>query len=87
MKRNKKKEKKALKKSKAAKGNGEQEGEKGAAGLTSNLERQTALDLLNNPEAKGRGLVASNREKKEPVTRSQTISRGECSGQKMPDSS
>jgi hypothetical protein len=87
MKRSKKKEKKALKKSKAAKGNGEQEGEKGAAGLTSNPEKQTALDLLNNPEAKGRGLVASDREKKEPVTRLQTTSRGECSGQKMPDSS
>ncbi len=48
-KRNKKKEKKALKKNKAAKGASEREGEKGAAGLTSNLEKQSALDLLNNP--------------------------------------
>ncbi len=85
-KRNKKKEKKALKKSKAVKGASEREGEKGAAGLTSNLEKQTALDLLNNPEAKGRGLVADNREEKEQVTRSQTTSRGECSGQKTPES-
>ncbi len=83
MKRNKKKEKKALKKGKAAKGDGGQEGEKGAAGLASNPEKQTALDLLNNLEAKGRGLIASDREKKEPVTRSQTTSRGECSRQKM----
>ncbi len=80
MKRNKKKEKKALKKSKATKG------EKGAAGLTSNPEKQTAFDLLSNPEAKGRGLIASDQEKEEPVTRSQTTSRGECSRQKMPDS-
>ncbi len=87
LKKNKRKEKKALKKSKAAKGDGGQKGEKGAADLTNNPEKQAALDLLNNPEAKGRGLTASDREKKEPVTRPRTISRGECSGQKMPDSS
>ncbi len=52
MKRNKKKEKKALKKDKVAKGGDGQGGGKGAAGLTSNPEKQTALDLLNNPEAK-----------------------------------
>ncbi len=86
MKRNKKKEKKALKKSKAVKGDGEQRGEKGAAGLTSNPEKRTALDLLDNPEAKGRGLIASDRDKEEPATRSQTTSRGECFGQKTPDS-
>ncbi len=85
-KRNKKKEKKALKKSSAAKGASEREREEGAAGLISNLEEQTALDLLNNPEAKGRGLVAKNREKKEQVTRSQATSRGECAGQKTPES-
>jgi hypothetical protein len=84
--RNKKKERKALKKSKAAKGASEREGEKGTAGLTNNLEKQSALDLLNNPEAKGRGLVADNREKKEQVPGSQTTSRGECSGQKMLES-
>jgi hypothetical protein len=83
MKRN-KKEKKALKKGKAAKEDGGQGGGKGAADLTSNLEKRAAPDLLNNPEAKGRGLTAGDRE--EPVTRSQTTSRGECSGQKMPDS-
>jgi hypothetical protein len=80
--RNKKKEKKALKKSKAAKGASERGGEKGTADLTNNLEKQSALDLLNNPEAKGRGLVASNREKKGQAAGSQMTSRGECSGQK-----
>ncbi len=64
----------------------EQEREEGATGQTSGLEKQTALDLLNNPEAKGRGLVDGNREKKEQATGSQATSRGECSGQKIPDS-
>jgi hypothetical protein len=85
-KRNKKKEKKALKKSKVAKEASEQEKKEGAAGLTSNLEKQTAFDLLNHPEAKGRGLVAGHRKKKEQVTKSQATSRGECSGQKTPES-
>ncbi len=84
--RNKKKEKKALKKGKAAKGASERGGEEKVAGLTSNTEKQSALDLLTNPEAKGRGLVADNRGKKEQVTGSQMASRGECSGQKMPES-
>jgi hypothetical protein len=86
-KRDKKKEKKALKKGKAAKEKGKQGGDEDAAGLTSNPEKRTAPDLLNNPEAKGRGLIAGDREEEEPVTRSQTTSRGECSGQKAPDSS
>ncbi len=85
-KRNKKKEKKALKKGKAAKEDGGQRGGKGAAGLPSNPEKQTAPDFLSNPEAKGRGLVAGDRVEGEPVTRTQTTSRGECSRQKMPDS-
>ncbi len=51
-KRNKKKEKKALRKSRVAKEASEQEREEGAAGRTSSLEKQTVLDLLNNPEAK-----------------------------------
>jgi hypothetical protein len=86
-KRDKKKEKKALKKGKAAKEEGQQGGGEDAAGLTSNPEKRTARDLLHNPEAKDRGLVAGNREEEEPVIRSQTTPRGECSGQKMPDSS
>jgi hypothetical protein len=85
--KNRKKEKKALKKSKAAKGASEQEREKGTSGTTSDREKQSALDLLNNPEAKGRGLVADNRGKKEQVAGLQTTPRGECSGQKTPDSS
>ncbi len=84
--RNKKKERKALKKSKEAEGASEQEGKKGTAGLTSSLKKQSALDLLNNPEAKGRGLGVDNREEKEQVAGSQTTSRGECSGQKTPES-
>jgi hypothetical protein len=78
--RNRKKEQKALKKGKAAKGASGQEGEKGTASITRNRERQPALDLLNNPEAKGRGLIADDREKKEQVAGSQTTPRGECSG-------
>ncbi len=65
---------------------GGQEREEGAMGQTSGLEKQSALDLLDNPEAKGRGLVDGNREKKEQVMGPQVTSRGECSGQKMPDS-
>ncbi len=86
-KRSKKKEKRALRKGKVMKEVGEQEKREGAAGLTSNLEKQTSLDLLNNPEAKGRGLVDGYREEEGQVTRSQMTSRGECSGQKMPDCS
>jgi hypothetical protein len=85
-KRNKKKEKKASGKSKVEKEASGQERGEGAAGQAGGLEKQTALDLLNNPEAKGRGLVDGNREKKEQVTGPQATSRGECSGQKMPDS-
>jgi uncharacterized damage-inducible protein DinB len=86
-KRSKKKEKKALRESKAEKEASEQERKEGAAGLACNLEKRAALDLLNNPEAKGRGLVAGHQEKKEQVTRSQATSRGECSGRKTPDGS
>jgi hypothetical protein len=86
-KRKNRKKEKTLKKSKAAKGASEQEREKGAAGTTSDREKQSALDLLDNPEAKGRGLVADNRGKKEQVAGSQTTPRGECSGQKTLDSS
>ncbi len=78
-KKSKKKEKKALRKIKERK--------EGAAGLACNVEKQAALDLLNNPEAKGRGLVAGHQGKKEQVTRSQATSGGECSGQKTPDRS
>ncbi len=82
---NKKKEKKALKKSKVVKGAGGQEKKEGVASLSCSPEKQAALDLLNNPEAKSRGLVAGHREKEEQVTRPQATSGGECSGQKTPD--
>ncbi len=78
-KRNKKKGKKVLGKSKAEKKAGGHEREKGVTDQTSGLEKQTALDLLNNPEAKGRGLIDGNQEKKEQVTGSQATSRGDCS--------
>jgi hypothetical protein len=84
-KRNRKKERKALKKNKAEERAGGQEEKEGAMEQTSGLERQTAPDPVNNPEAKGRGLVDGNREKKEQVTGPQATSGGECSGQKMPD--
>ncbi len=87
-KRSKKKKKKALKKkSEAEKEASEQEKKEGVAGLACNGEKQTALDLLNNPEAKGRGLAAGHHGKREQVTRSQATSGGECSGQKTPDGS
>ncbi len=85
-KRNRKKERKALEKSETERKASGQEGTEGTTDQTSGLERQTALDLVNNPEAKGRGLVDGNQEKKEQVTGPQATSRGECSGQKMPDS-
>jgi hypothetical protein len=86
-KRSKKKEKKALKKSETEKGASGQERKEIALGPACNVEKQAALDLLNNPEAKGRGLVAGHHGEKEQVTRSQATSGGECSGQKMPDGS
>jgi hypothetical protein len=82
----KKGKKKALKGSRAVEGDGAQGEGRSAAGLTSNQGKQVAPDPLSNPEAKGRGLVAGNREEEESVTRSKTTPRGECSGQKMPDS-
>jgi hypothetical protein len=84
-KRNKKKERKAPEKSIAKKEAGGQERKEEATGQASGLEKQAALDLANNPEAKGRGLVDGSREKKEQVTRPQATSGGECSGQKTPD--
>jgi hypothetical protein len=81
---NKKGRKKALKEGKA--GAGVQGAGKSAADPTSNQGKQAAPDLFSNPEAKGRGLVSGSREEEEPVTRSKTTPRGECSGQKMPDS-
>jgi hypothetical protein len=86
--RSRKKEKKALKKrSKAAKGASEQGEEKGTTGTSSGRGKQSALNLFNNPEAKGRGLAAGNLGRKEQLAEPQTTSRGECSGQETPDSS
>jgi hypothetical protein len=86
-KRNKRKERKARETSKAEKEAGGQEKKEKATNQASRLVRQTAPDPANNPEAKGRGLVDGDREKKEQVTGPQATSGGECSGQKTPDSS
>jgi hypothetical protein len=86
-KRNRKKERKALEKSRAEKEADEQEKKKGVMNQASRLVRQTAPDLANNPEAKGRGLVGGNREKRKQVAGPQPSSGGECSGQKTPDCS
>jgi hypothetical protein len=86
-KKSRRKEKKALEKSKAEKKAGGQEKKEGATDRASRLEKQTAPDLVNNPEAKGRGLVDEDRDKKEQVTGPQATSGGECSGQKTPDCS
>ncbi len=60
--------------------------EESTASLTSKQEKQAAPDLLSNPEAKGRGVINDDRPETESMPRSKTTSRGECSGQKMPDS-
>jgi hypothetical protein len=80
----KKDRKKAHKESKA--GTSRQEAEKNAAGPAGHQEKPAAPDLLSNPEAKGMGLVTGHPEEEEPAARSRTTPRGECSGQKMPDS-
>jgi hypothetical protein len=84
-KKNGKKERKVLGKNTAEKKTGRQERKEGAADLANGLKRKPALDLANNPEAKGRGLVDSGQEKEEQVARPQGTSGGECSGQKKPD--
>jgi hypothetical protein len=86
-KRGRKKERKALEESKAEKKVNRQEKKAGATNQASRPVRQTAPDLANNPEAKGRGLVDGDCEKKEQVTGPQPTSGGECSGQKTPDCS
>jgi hypothetical protein len=82
----KKSKKKALKENKAVAESEVQRKEKSAAGPTSSQGKQAAPDLLSNPEAKGRGLVTGERAEEESTRRSKTTPRGECSGQKMPDS-
>jgi hypothetical protein len=49
-------------------------------------ERTTPSDPLTNPEARGRGLVGCSQTVTGSGTRPTTTSRGECSGQKKPDS-
>jgi hypothetical protein len=84
-KKKRKKERKALEKSTAEKEAGGREKKERATGQDNDLEKQTAPDLVNNPEAKGRGLIDGRQEKKEQVAGSQATSGGECSGQKTPD--
>ncbi len=86
-KKNKKKGRKAFGASKAKKEAGGQEKKEKAVNQASRLVKQTAPDLTNNPEAKGRGLVDGDQEKKAQVTGPQATSGGECSGQKTPDCS
>jgi hypothetical protein len=86
-KRSKKKEKKALEERRTVKEVGEQEKKERASDQASKLGKQTAPDLANNPETKGRGLASGNQDKKEQATGPQATSGEECSGQKTPDSS
>jgi hypothetical protein len=79
-KRNRKKEKKVLGKNVAREETGERAEKEGATSQTNGLKKQPAPDIVNNPEAKGRGLVGGDQEKKEQVTRPQATSGGECSG-------
>ncbi len=81
----KKNKKKAFQGSKEAIKIGVQKEEENKASLTSKQGKQAAPDL-SNPEAKGRGLVNGDRTETESRSRSTTTSRGECSGQKKPDS-
>ncbi len=64
----------------------EQKEEESTASRTSKQGKPTAPDPLSNPEARGRGLISNNRTATESRSRSTTTSRGECSGQKKPDS-
>jgi hypothetical protein len=81
----KKNKKKVPKGNKVAVRNGAQK-EESTASLTSKQEKQAAPDLLSNPEAKGRGVINDDRPETESMPRLKTTSRGECSGQKKPDS-
>jgi hypothetical protein len=69
-KRNRKKEKKVLRKNVARKETGERAEKEGATSQTNGLKKQPAPDIVNNPEAKGRGLASGD----------QGNSGGECSG-------
>ncbi len=82
----KKNKKKVLKGNKVAVRSGAQKEEESTASLTSKQEKRAAPDLLSNPEAKGRGLINDGWTETESMPRSKTTSRGECSGQKKPDS-
>jgi hypothetical protein len=82
----KKNKKKTFKGNKVAIKIGAQKEEENTANLTSKQGKQAALDLLSNPEAKGRGLINNDRTEMESRPRSTMTSRGECSRQKKPDS-
>ncbi len=82
----KKNRKKALKENKIAVKSGALREEESTASLTSKQGKQAAPDLLSNPEAKGRGLIKENQTEDESMPGAKTTSRGECFGQKMPDS-
>jgi hypothetical protein len=84
-KRNRKKEKQGLRKNVVREQTGERAEKEGATSQTSGSKKLPAPDIVNNPEAKGRGLVGCDQEKKEQAARLQTTSGGECSGQKTPD--
>jgi hypothetical protein len=82
----KKNKKKALKGNKVAMGVGVQKEEESTVNLTSKQGKQAAPDLLSNPEVEGRGLINDDRTVTDSRSRSTTTARGECSGQKKPDS-
>ncbi len=79
-KRNRKKEKQVLRKNVVREETGERAEKEGATSRTDGSKKLPAPDIVNNPEAKGRGLVGGNQEKKERATRLQITSGGECSG-------
>jgi hypothetical protein len=79
-KRNRKKEKEALGQTVVREETGERAEEEGAVSRANGSKKLPAPDIVNNPEAKGRGLVGGDRGKKEQVTRPQATSGGECSG-------
>ncbi len=57
----------------------------GAASPAIGRERQVAPNPVPNPEAKGRGLVETDQQKKGQATGLPATSGGECSGQKKPE--
>jgi hypothetical protein len=83
--KNRKKEKKTLRRDLAGRIADGQVKEETTTGSANSLEKLPAPDPTSNSGTKGGGVAEGSQEKKERATRSQATSGGECSGQKTPD--